>query len=132
MPGQMVDPPLLPQLGHYGINPRETSPALCPFCQSFGVPVPRDLHADGIELHFVKVWVVGGSRVEELTPEQLTVKRQWRDAIFLDLHLKSQEKKDEINFSTTYDLTISYHSDKQYLKCQSKTVRFSLPFCRGL
>ncbi len=74
MPGQMVDPPLLPQLGHYGINPRETSPALCPLRQSFGVPVPWDLHADGIEFHFVEVWVVSGSRVEELAPEQLTVK----------------------------------------------------------
>lgn len=89
----MVDPPLLPQLGHYGVNPWETSPALSPLCQGFGIPVPRDLHADGIELHFVKVWVVSGSRVEELTPEQLTVKGQWWDAVLLDLRSKSQEKK---------------------------------------
>ncbi len=67
--GQMVDPALLSQLGHDGIDPGETRPALSPLGQSLWVFVPRDLHANRIAFHLVKARVVGGSRVEEFTPQ---------------------------------------------------------------
>lgn len=85
MPCQMMDPSLLPQLSHDGINPWETSAGLSPLCQGFRVLLPWDLHADGIALHFVKMWVVSSSSVEELTPQQLTVKGQRWDTVLLNL-----------------------------------------------
>lgn len=68
MPGQVVDPALLPQLGHDGVNPREACLALGPLGQGFGVAVPGDLDADGVPLHSVKPGVVGGRCVEEFSP----------------------------------------------------------------
>lgn len=69
MPGQVVDPAFLPQLGHDGINPGKTSPALGPLGQSFWVLVPRDLHANRVALHLVKARVVCGGRVKKFTPK---------------------------------------------------------------
>lgn len=43
MPGQVVDPTLLSQLGHDGVNPGKTSPTLSPLGQSFWVLVPWNL-----------------------------------------------------------------------------------------
>lgn len=85
MPGQMVDPPFLSQLGHDRIDPREACLALCPLCQGFGVPVPGDLYADGIPLHAIKLWVVGGCCVEELPPQKLSVQREGGCAVPLHL-----------------------------------------------
>lgn len=82
---QVVDPALLPQLGHDGVDPGEAGPALRPLGQRLGVAVPRDLNADGVVLHLVEAGVVGGRRVEELAPQQLTVERQRRGAVLLHL-----------------------------------------------
>lgn len=71
--GQVVDPAFLPQLGHDGVNPREASPAFRPLGQRLRVVIPGDLNADGVALHLVEAGVVGGRRVEELAPQQLTV-----------------------------------------------------------
>lgn len=81
----MVNPALLPQLSHDGVNPREAGPTLRPLGQCLWVAVPRDLDTDGVVLHLVKAGVVGGSRVEELTPQQLTIERQRRGAVLLHL-----------------------------------------------
>lgn len=81
----MVDPSFLPQLGHDGINPGEAGAALCPLGQRFGVAVPGYLNADGVTLHLVEAGVVGGRRVKELTPKQLTVERERRGAVLLHL-----------------------------------------------
>lgn len=78
MSSQVVDPALLPQLGHDGVDPGEAGPALRPLGQRLRVAVPRDLHADGVALHLVEARVVGGCRVEELAPQQLAVQRQRR------------------------------------------------------
>lgn len=45
-----------------------------PLGERFWVGSPGYLHADGIVLHFVEVRVVRGHAVEELSPEELTVK----------------------------------------------------------
>lgn len=85
MSSQVVDPALLPQLGHDGVDPGEAGPALCPLSQRLRVAVPRDLYADGVVLHLVEAGVVGGRRVEEFAPQQLTVERQRRGAVLLHL-----------------------------------------------
>lgn len=85
VPGQVVDPAFLPQLGHDGVDPGEAGPALRPLGQGLGVAVPGDLDADGVALHLVEAGVVGGCRVEELAPEQLTVERERRGAVLLHL-----------------------------------------------
>lgn len=46
MPGPVVDPALLSQLCHDGINPGETGPTLSPLGQRLWVLVPRDLETD--------------------------------------------------------------------------------------
>lgn len=93
MSGQVVDPALLPQLGHDGVDPGEAGPALRPLGQRLWVAVPRDLNADGIVLHLVEAGVVGGCRVEELAPQQLTVERQRRGAVLLDLGERWQDSR---------------------------------------
>lgn len=85
MSSQMVDPTFLPQLGHDGVDPGEAGPTLCPLGQRLGIPVPGDLNADGVALHLVEAGVVGGRRVEELAPQQLTVERERRGAVLLHL-----------------------------------------------
>lgn len=70
---QVVDPALLPQLGHNGIYPGKSGPALGPLGQRFWIAVPWDLNTDGVALHFVKAGVVGGCCVEELSPKQLAI-----------------------------------------------------------
>lgn len=85
MPGQMVDPALLSQLGHDGVNPREACLALGPLGQGLGVAVPGDLDADGIPFHAVKPGVVGGCRVEELSPQELP--KQGEGGRAVPLHL---------------------------------------------
>lgn len=83
--GQVVDPALLPQLCHDGVDPREAGPTLCPLGQRLWVAVPGDLNADGVALHLVEAGVVGGGCVEELTPQQLTVERELGGAVLLHL-----------------------------------------------
>lgn len=56
------------QLAHDGVDPGEARPSFGPLGKRFGVPVPRDLDADGVSLHAVEVGVVGGRSVEELAP----------------------------------------------------------------
>ena len=92
MPGQVVDPALLPQLGHDGVDPGEARPGLGPLGQRLGVPVPGDAHADGVALHLVEARVVGGGRVEELPPQQLAVEREGRGAVLLHLGGKVKHK----------------------------------------
>lgn len=70
---QVVNPPLLSQLGHDSVNPGEACPALSPLGQCLWVVVPWDLNAYGVALHFVETWVVCGGCVEELAPQQLAV-----------------------------------------------------------
>lgn len=70
---QVVDPPLLPQLCHDGVDPGEACPALGPLGQCLWVAVPWDLNTYGVALHFIEARVVGGGRVEELSPQQLAV-----------------------------------------------------------
>ena len=102
VPGQVVDPALLPQLGHDGVDPREARPAVGPLGQRLGVLVPRDLNrptvkrlrsliwnlvyldTDGVAVHAVKVGILGGRRVEEVPPEELAEQRQ-RRFVLLDL-----------------------------------------------
>lgn len=86
MPGQVVDPALLPQLGHDGVNPREARLALSPLGQGFRVAVPGDLDADGVPLHPVKPGVVGGRCVEELSPQELS--KQGEGGCAVPLHLR--------------------------------------------
>ncbi len=88
--GQVVDPALLPQLGHDGVDPGEAGPAFCPLCQRLGVAVPWDLNTYGVALHLVEAGIVCGCRVEKLAPQQLTVERQRRRAVLL--HLIGLEK----------------------------------------
>ena len=71
MPGQVVDPALLPQLGHDGVDPGEARLGLRPLGQRLGVAVPWDADADGVALHLVEAGVVVGGRVEEVPPQQL-------------------------------------------------------------
>lgn len=80
-----MDPALLPQLGHNGVDPGKARPPLRPLGQRLWVSVPGDLHADGVSLHLVKAGVVGGRRVEELPPQQLAVQGKRRGAVLLDL-----------------------------------------------
>lgn len=89
MPGQMVDPALLPQLGHDGVNPREACLALGPLGQGLGVAVPGDLDADGVPLHAVKPGVVGSCRVEKLSPQELA--KQGEGGCAVPLHLGGWE-----------------------------------------
>lgn len=63
-----MDPALLPQLTHDGVDPGEARPALGPLSQRFGVPVPGNLHANRVSLHAIEAGVVGGCSEEELTP----------------------------------------------------------------
>lgn len=88
MPGQMVDPALLPQLGHDGVNPREACLALGPLGQGLRVAVPRDLDADGVPLHAVKPGVVGGCCVEKLSPQELP--KQGEGGCAVPLHLEGR------------------------------------------
>ena len=43
VPGQVMDPALLPELGHDGVDPGEACPSFCPFSQRFWVLIPRYL-----------------------------------------------------------------------------------------
>ena len=73
VPRQMVDPAFLPELSHDGIDPGKAGLACSPLGQSLGVPVPWDLHADGVAGHPVEVGVAVGRRVKELPPQKLSV-----------------------------------------------------------
>lgn len=88
MTGQVVDPALLPQLGHYGINPWKTCLGFSPFSQSFWVLVPRDAHTDWVAFHLIKSWVGGGSSVEKFPPQQLTIEGERGRAVFLYLPIE--------------------------------------------
>ena len=87
MSPHLVDPTLLPQLGHDGINPGEASVPRGPLCQGLGILVPRDLDTDRVPVHPVKVWVLCCRRIEEVPPEELAKQRKGR-FFFLDLAKK--------------------------------------------
>lgn len=73
MASQVMDPALLPQLSHDGIDPREAGPALGPLSQCLRITIPWDLDTDRVALHLVESRVVSGSCVEKLTPQQLAI-----------------------------------------------------------
>lgn len=106
MPGQMVDPALLPQLGHDGVNPREACLALGPLGQGLRVAVPGDLDADGVPFHAVKPGVVGGCCVEELSPQELPKQGEWGCAVPLHLGVGEQHMD-----TSPAQLSTLYHSD---------------------
>lgn len=85
VPSQAVDPSLLPQLGHDGVNPRESCASFGPFGQCLWVLIPGDLHTDGIARHLVKCGIARGYREEELSPEQLGEEDYWRLDAFVCL-----------------------------------------------
>lgn len=88
---QVVDPPLLPQLGHDGVDPGEACPAFSPLGQCLWVAFPWDLYAYGVAFHLVEAWVVGGGCVEELAPQQLAVEWERWQAVLL--HLRDAGRK---------------------------------------
>lgn len=93
MPGQVVDPALLPELAHDGVNPREPRLGFGPLGQGLHVAVPGDPHTDGVPLHLVEAGVVGGGCVEELPPQQLAVQGEgWRAVL---LHLGPERERAE-------------------------------------
>lgn len=116
MPGQMVDPPFLPQLGHDCIDPRETCLALCPLCQGFRVLVPGDLNADGVPLHAIKLWVICGCCVEKFPPQELSVQREGRSAVPLHLQRKeqrhSQAGEDWLHYAELQDTHAFTHNSQ--------------------
>lgn len=67
--GQVMDPALLPQLSHDGVDPGKACLSLCPFGKCLRVFVPGDAHTNGVPLHLVKARVVGRCGVEELAPQ---------------------------------------------------------------
>lgn len=69
VPGQVMDPALLPQLSHDGVYPGKARLGLSPLGESLWISVPGDADADGVTLHLVKARVVGCRRVEELAPQ---------------------------------------------------------------
>lgn len=77
MSSQRVNPALLSQLRHDGVDPGEARAALSPLSQGLRVMVPRYLHTDGVPLHSVKVLVVGSCRIEKFPPKQLAKEREW-------------------------------------------------------
>lgn len=83
MSGQVVDPALLPQLGHDGVDPGEARLGLGPLGQRLCVAVPGDADTDGVALHLVEARVVSGSSIEELTPQQLVVEGDGRTVVRL-------------------------------------------------
>lgn len=85
VPRQMMDPSLLPELGHNGVYPGKTCPPLCPLGQSLWVSVPGDLNTHRVSVHLVKAGVVSGSRIEKLPPQQLPIQGEWWGAVLLDL-----------------------------------------------
>ena len=104
VPRQVVDPALLPQLSHDGVNPGISGLGVGPFRQDFSVVIPGHLnininspsslsisnpylHADGIPGHFIKVRISCSCTVEEFSPQQLSMEGQgW--VTFLDLLVK--------------------------------------------
>lgn len=90
MTRKMMNPSLLTQLSHDGVDPGETRLGFGPLGQRFGVLVPRDADADGVSLHAVESRVVGGGRVEELPPQDLIVQRDGGTAALLHLRTHTQ------------------------------------------
>lgn len=64
----MVNPALLSQLGHDGIDPGKTGLSLSPLGQGLWVLVPGNTHTDWVALHLVEPWICGSSGVEKLPP----------------------------------------------------------------
>lgn len=83
-----MDPALLPQLGHNGINPWETSLSLSPFGQCLWVLIPGNAHTDGVALHLIKTWVGGSSSVKKFSPQQLAIEGEGRSTGLLYLEEK--------------------------------------------
>lgn len=69
MPGQVMDPALLPQLSHDGVYPGKARLGLRPLGERLWVFVPGDAYADGVAIHLVEARVIGRRSVEELTPQ---------------------------------------------------------------
>eukprot|EP00037_Helgoeca_nana_P006158 m.57192 g.57192 ORF g.57192 m.57192 type:complete len:379 (-) comp17060_c0_seq1:253-1389(-) len=78
MPREMVDPAFGPQLRHDGVDERVASSPFLPRRQQRRVVAPRNLPADRVVDHLVKVGHGVAVEVEELPPEQLAVERDWR------------------------------------------------------
>lgn len=102
VPGQVMDPALLPQLSHDGVYPGKARLGLRPLGQRFWVLVPGDAHTDGVALHLVEARVVGRRGVEELTPQQLAVQGERRRAVLLNLRRKNTVAKSHKYISSDY------------------------------
>lgn len=92
----MVDPALLVELPHSGVDEREPGLGLLE-----GLPlgivrgrVPRDVDADLVHLHPVVELVVHGHRVEKLPPDQL------RDDLRIKRLVRALQKKKKIGIKT--------------------------------
>lgn len=92
MPGQVMDPPLLPQLSHDGVYPGKSCLCLRPLGKCLGIFFPGYADADRVPLHLVKAWVVGCCGVEELPPQQLAIQGEWRGAVLFYLGQKKQQE----------------------------------------
>lgn len=95
MPGQVMDPALLPQLSHDGVYPGEARLRFGPLGKRFEIFVPGDADADGVPLHLVEARVVGRRGVEELPPQQLAIQRERRGAVLL--HLEKNRRSEKID-----------------------------------
>ena len=77
-----MHPSLLLQLRHARVDPGKTSATLFPRRQSLLVPRPRDLSADAVTLHLVKVGRAGRRQVIKLAPQQLPLQTLRRFTVF--------------------------------------------------
>lgn len=93
VPGQVMDPALLPQLRHDGVYPGEARFRFRPLGERFEIFVPGDADAYGVPLHFVEARVVSRRGVEELPPQQLAIQRERRGAVLLYLDENGQSEE---------------------------------------
>lgn len=82
---QMVDPSLFSQLCHNRIDERITSFAVFPGLKEGLILIPLDLLADWIAFDLIEVGSEGSVKIEELSPDQLSLERNWRKRVLADL-----------------------------------------------
>lgn len=75
---QVMNPALLGELSHRGIDPRVAGARFLPRGQQLRVLAPRDLTTDGVARHALVVGRPVSDRVVELTPEELAVQGRRR------------------------------------------------------